>query len=148
MAAEDSAQARTKWYFWVIGVIAVLWTAMGCFDYLMTETHAEWYMKQFTEEQMRYYLSLPAWSIALWAIAVWGGFIGSLLLLLRKRLSVPILLIAALATVVSMFQMFILASGFDVYSDAGNITFTVAIIVFSIFLWWWAKRNRTLGILR
>ena len=40
----------TPVHLWIIGVIALLWNAMGAYDYLMTQTQNEAYMSNFTPE--------------------------------------------------------------------------------------------------
>ena len=148
MASDSTTQTSPKWHFWLIAVLALLWCAMGCFDYIMTETHNASYMSQFSKEQLDFFYSIPAWSIAFWAIAVWGGLIGSLLLLMRRRLSVPIYLISLIGTLVSMLQMYVLSDGMKYMGDGMNMLFTVAIIAISIFLYFYARRCGRVGILR
>ncbi|MEJ2542305.1 MAG: hypothetical protein P8188_20455, partial [Gemmatimonadota bacterium] len=82
---QATTTLRTPWHLWLVGVLALLWNAMGAFDYLMTETRNEGYMGQFTPEQLEYFYAFPAWVVAFWAIAVWGGVLGAIFLLLRKR---------------------------------------------------------------
>ena len=79
--------SRTAWYFWLIGIVALLWNAMGAMDYLMTQTRNDAYMSAFTPEQLAFFYGFPSWVIASWAIGVWGGVLGLLLYAyaLRKR---------------------------------------------------------------
>lgn len=57
-------------HVWVVGGLALLWSAMGAFDYLATQLEWEFYMGQFTEEQLAYFYGFPAWTVAAWALAV------------------------------------------------------------------------------
>ena len=45
----------TPWYLWVIGVVALVWSAMGALDYVMTQTRNETYMSEFTPEQLSFF---------------------------------------------------------------------------------------------
>ena len=76
---------KTPWHLWVIGVVTLLWNAGGAFDYLMTETRAQWYLDQFTPEQLDYFYGFPPWVVASWAVGVWFAVLGSVLLLVRSR---------------------------------------------------------------
>lgn len=49
---SESQRVSTPIHLWIIAVIALLWSAMGAFDYLMTQTQNEAYMGQFTQEQL------------------------------------------------------------------------------------------------
>ena len=63
----------TPWHLWAVGVVGLLWSAMGAMDYVMTQTHNEAYMSAFTPEQLAFFYGIPIWAVATWAIAVWGG---------------------------------------------------------------------------
>ncbi|HLE83884.1 MAG TPA: hypothetical protein VJG13_06065, partial [Thermoanaerobaculia bacterium] len=81
--ASPRGRSRAPVHLWIVGVLALLWSAMGAFDYLATQTRWEPYVGQFTEEQLAYFYGFPAWVVAAWAIAVWGGLLASIALLLR-----------------------------------------------------------------
>ena len=85
----DTNHTQTPGHLWVIGSVAVLWNAMGLFDFVMTMTRNEAYLSGFTEEQLVYFYSFPGWVVALWGIAVIGGELGSVLLLARKSVGGP-----------------------------------------------------------
>ncbi len=75
-------------HLWIVGVLAVLWNAIGAFDYSATQLRIEAYMSAFTPEQLEYFYSFPAWAVAAWAFGVWGALLGSIALLLRKAWAV------------------------------------------------------------
>lgn len=83
-----TAQRSVPAHLWIVGAIALLWNAFGCFDYLMTMSGDEAYLSQFTPEMIAYWESLPAWTAGMWALGVWGGLVGALLLLMRSRYAV------------------------------------------------------------
>jgi len=58
----------------IVGILAVLWNAMGAFDYSATQLRLESYMSQFTTQQLEYFYALPAWTVAAWAIALFLFF--------------------------------------------------------------------------
>ena len=119
--AEDAAVTlqRPPWHLWVVGVLGFLWDSMGAFDYLMTQTQNESYMARFTPEQLEFFYGFPTWLVAFWAIAVWGGLLGTVLLLLRKRLAVPVLLVSFVAMVVTAIHNFFLSNGLEVMGGVG-----------------------------
>ena len=113
MSTETGAitPARAGWKLWLVGIVALLWNAIGALDYVMTQTRNAAYMEQFTPEQLEYFYSFPAWVTAGWAIAVWGGVLGSVLLLLRKRLAEPVYLVSFVAMVITTIHNFVLTDG-------------------------------------
>jgi hypothetical protein len=145
--SQATRTVRTPWHLWVIGVIAVLWNAIGAFDYVMTETKNAAYMSGFPPEQLAWFYGLPAWVIAAWAIAVWGGVLGALLLLLRRRLAVWVLLASLVAMVVTTFQNYVLSNGLEVFADAGSKVFTAVIFVVALGLFLYARAMHKRGVL-
>ncbi|MDH3732883.1 MAG: hypothetical protein OEU54_05080 [Gemmatimonadota bacterium] len=144
-AAIDTP-GRTPRHLWLVGIAGLLWSSMGAFDYLMTETRNESYMSRFTPEQLEFFYGFPTWVVAFWAVAVWGGVLGTLLLLLRKRLAVPVLLGSFLAMIITSIHNFLLADGLAVMGGAG-VAFSVLIFVFALGLWLYARSMAQRGVL-
>ncbi len=138
---EDTAisERRTPWHLWTIGILGFLWSSIGAVDYLMTQTRNEAYMSQFTPEQLEYFYGFPAWVVAFWALAVWGGVLGTILLLLKKRLAVPVLLVSFVSMIVTSIHNFVLADGLDVTGGAG-LAFSGVIFVVALGLWLYARK--------
>ena len=86
---EDAASIpqSTPWHLWLVGILGLLWGSMGAFDYLMTQTQNESYMGEFTPEQLEFFYGFPTWVVSFWALAVWGGVLGTVLLLLKRRVN-------------------------------------------------------------
>ena len=138
---------RIPRHLWVIGGIALLWSAMGALDYVMTQTKNEAYMSGFTPEQLAFFYGIPRWVVAAWAIAVWGGVLGALLLLLRRRLAVWVFLTSLLAMVVTTFHNYLLSNGMDVNGDAFSLGFTVLIFLIALGLFLYARAMDRRGVL-
>ena len=144
---QTSAAARAPWHLWVVGILALLWNAMGAFDYLMTQTENEAYMGQFTPEQLEFFYGFPSWVVAFWAIAVWGGVLGAILLLLRRKLAVGVLLASFLAMVVTSFHNYVLSNGVEVMGGPGPLVFSAAIFVVALLLYLYARAMKARGVL-
>ncbi|MFP3948687.1 MAG: hypothetical protein ACLFWG_08140, partial [Longimicrobiales bacterium] len=76
--------------------------------------------------------------VTFWALAVWGGVLGSLLLLLRKRLAVPVLLVSFASMVVTFTHNFLLTDGMEVMGSAGA-AFSTVIFLVALGLWLYAR---------
>ena len=107
MDMATTADVRVPAHLWIIGILSLLWNAMGCFDYVMTETGNQAYLSQFPPEMMTYMESLPAWTTATWALGVWGGLIGAILLLMRNRYAVWAFILSLVGMALSFGYMFI-----------------------------------------
>jgi len=145
-APTMSDVARAPWHLWLVGILGLLFNSVGALDYLMTQTQNESYMGRFTAEQLEVLYGLPTWLVACWALAVWAGVLGALLLLLRKRLAVPVLLVSLLAMVVTALHNLFAVNG--MYETAGTgLGFLLVIFGFAFGLWLYARAMRERGVL-
>jgi len=144
---QTDSSRRTPRHLWVIGGLSLPWNALGAFDYLMTETHNEAYMGQFTPEQLEYFYGFPAWLVAFWAVAVWGGVLGSCLLLLRKKPAVGVFLASFVAALVTTVYNYGLSNGLDVVGHPVAIAFSAMILVVALLLYLYARAMRNRGVL-
>jgi hypothetical protein len=142
----NESNVKTPVHLWIVGILAVLWNAVGAFDYSATQLRLESYMGQFTAEQLDYFYGFPAWMDAAWAIAVWGSLLGSLALLLRKSWAVWLFAIAILGMAVSTLYNFVLNNGIEVMGSAGA-AFTAVIWVIALLLFFYARAMAKKGVL-
>lgn len=149
MAAADSSGdvvTKTPVHVWIVGVLAILWNAMGAFDYLATQLKIEAYMAQFTPEQLDYFYSIPSWAVGGWAIAVWFALAGSVGLLLRKRWSMWAFGISIAGMILSMVHNYLLSNGLEMMG-AGGLVFSVVIWVIAFALFFYARAMCNKGVL-
>ena len=138
---------KTPRHLWVVGIIAVLWNAIGAFDYLATQLRLEAYMSQFTPEQLAYFYGFPAWAVAAWAIAVWLALLGSIGLLLRKRWAVWLFGISIVGMLITALYNFVLTDGAKLMGS-GAVTFTAVIWFIAIFLFLYSRKMAERRVLR
>ena len=143
-----TAEGRAPAHLWIVGLLALLWSAFGCYDYLMTETANQAYLSQFPPDMITYMDSLPAWTTATWALGVWGGLAGSILLLMRNRYAVWAYGLSFIGAVVGLgYQMFMttmpesMQGGFMAYMPW-------LIIAICAFLLWYSWSQEKNGVLR
>ena len=148
MTNTEVTQTRTApWHLWLVGIVALLWSSMGAFDYFMSQTRNDWYMSKFTPDQLEYFYGFPSWAVAAWAIAVWGGVLGCLCLLFRKRLSEPVFLASFVAMVLTTIYQYLLSDGMDKLGGVGANIFAAAIFIFALGLYFYARALRRGGVL-
>ncbi len=124
-----------------------MWNSMGAMDYVMTQTRNEAYMSAFTPEQLAFFYGFPFWVNASWAIGVWGGVLGSLLLLLRRRIAKWAFLASLIAMIATAFQNYVLSNGLEVIGDAFALMFTGAIFLVAVGLLIYAHTMTKRGLL-
>jgi hypothetical protein len=130
-----------------VSILAVLWNAIGAFDYAATQLKLDFYMSQFTPDQLAYFYGFPAWATGAWAIAVWGSLLGALSLLLRKDWAVALFGTAIAGMVVTFIYNFLLSDGLSMMGTGGAI-FTAVIWLIAFFLFFYARAMAKRGVLR
>jgi hypothetical protein len=129
---------------WLVGILGLLWNGVGAFDYVMTQTRSEAYMERFV--QLEALGGLPAWLVAFWAVAVWGGALGAILVLLRKRLAGPVLLVSLLSMTVTAIHDF--SSDRGLYETGGTgPSFVLVIFLVALGLWLYTRAMAERGVL-
>lgn len=134
-------------HLWIVGVLSLLWNAIGAFDYTATQMKLEFYMNQFTPGQLEYFYGFPSWVDASWAIAVWGALLGSLALLVRKAFAVWLFGVSILGMAATAVYTFILTDSSGVMGE-GAMVFTAVIWAIALFLYFYASamaKRRVLG---
>ncbi len=147
MSTTDSGRGDVPKHLWIVGGVALLWNAVGAFDYLATQLRWQSYMSQFSPEQLEYFYGFPAWTVSAWALAVWSGVAGSAGLLLRRRWSVWIFGLSLVGMAASTAYSFGMSEGAEVMGT-GGVVFTGVIAVVAAFLFLYARRLAAAGVLR
>ena len=127
MADEINGGPSTN--FWIIGGAALVWNLIGLIFYYQEVTLTPEQLESVTEAQRAFMLDKPAWATSAFAIAVTTGVLGSLMLLLRKALAVPMFVISLLAIVVQDLHAFVLANALDVWGPTGLILPSLVIVI-------------------
>jgi hypothetical protein len=140
---------KAPWHLWLVGVVAVLFNAMGAFDYFMSKTQGETYMASMgmTPEQIAYILEMPGWMMVVWPIGVWGAFVASVLLLMRKKLAVPIFVASLAAWFINVIYTYLLSNGGEILGQSMHIM-SVVISALMLFFTWYAWAMSKQGVLR
>ncbi len=130
-------RAATPWHLWAVGIVSLLWNAMGALDYTMTELRNAAYLSAMTPPQIAWLNAIPAWAVALWALGTWGGVTGSLLLLGRRRWAVSAFAVSLLGVIgITAFQLSsampqTMASGNDGVFKLAIVAGAVALLIYA-----------------
>lgn len=134
-------------WFWAVSAAMLLWNGLGAMAYIADATITVDALNALPEAERALRLSRPAWATAAFAVAVFGGVVGCLLLLVRSRWASPVLVLSLLGVAVQMTHAFLIANSYEVYGPPGLIM-PALVLMFSLFLVWFARRARRRGWLR
>ena len=148
----DNATQRTPIHLWIVGGLATLWNGFGCFDYFMTRTRGAAYIESMMPTidgaaMMAYIDSFPIWAAFGWGLGVWAGLAGSILLLLRRGLAVPVLLASLVGAVVGIGYQMANPAGIIEISQGANAIMPYIIIAIALGLFVYARAMRIRKVL-
>lgn len=133
-----SNRAPTPWHLWVIGVLSLLWNAIGAFSYVATQIQLEGYVDAMTQEQLDHFTSFPTWATIAWTIGVGSAVFGSLALLLRRRFAYWLFLVSLLGMIATSVYNFVLTSGAEIMGTP-NVVFSAVIVLVGILLMFYSR---------
>jgi hypothetical protein len=135
-----NGKARPHWSFWLLGVAALAWNAMGCVNYLMQMDPER--LAAYPEAARALVADRPAWATAAFAVGVFGGAAGCVLLLLRTRFAWHLFAASLLGVAVADFQTARYGASGEIW--AGSLS---SLIVAVIMVWYsgLARRRGWIG---
>lgn len=134
--------------FWIVGVVLLLFGIMGASGYVLEMTMDEAaYLENYGQAAVDIRPLTPKWSIAGYAIGVWTGLLGSILLLLRKALAVPVYIVSFLGAFLGWSWYVIDPRAHQMMKESSGWAFMAFVIIACLFSIWWARRQKSKGLL-
>lgn len=135
MGAE---KVKTPIWYWIIASILLIWNLMGILNYVQHMTVTEEMLQQMPENQRILYADFPEWVQIAFAVAVFGGAIGSIALLIKRKLAVQAFILSLIGIVVQMGHSISIAAQMDSGGEWVYIM-TVLLIGTGAFAIWLSK---------
>jgi hypothetical protein len=144
---------RTPVHLWIVGILSLLWNAMGCFDYVMTRMRNTDYLSSAMPNvdpnaMLAWIDGFPIYAQIGWALGVWGGLLGSVLLLVRSRYAVWAYGISLLGAVVGLGYQIAAAPPLAGADDAMSKAMPYVIILVALGLFLYARAMEKKAVLR
>ena len=116
--------------YWIVSVAALVWGAFGVFDFYMTSTGNEEYLKDFPTDMIAWIQGFPLWRKIMWALSVGLSALGGVLLVLRIGLASRALWTGAVLMIAGfVFHDLLMADGLKYYGAAGTIASIIIVLV-------------------
>ena len=150
MVQINVTTAKTPWHVWLVGALGVLWNGYGAYDYSMSQTQGETYLRAagMNDAQIAYFQALPTWMTGVWAIGVWAGVLGAILLLARSRFALHAFLASLAGLVVSLVHTYGLAGAASRAAGAQTPLLSAVLLAGCLFFIWYTAKVTKQGVLR
>jgi hypothetical protein len=130
--SETKLNKAPNWFI-VVAALALGWNLMGVIAYIMQVTMSPEAVAALPQAQRLLIESTPEWATAAFAVAVNGGFLGCLLLLLKRNLAGLFLQLSLAGVLVQMYHSFFMSNSFDVFGPGGMVM-PVMVVVIAVYL--------------
>ena len=144
MADQDYARRPVPGWYMVGAIASVLFMLVGCAGYLLTVTVDP---QSLPIDQRAMVLAQPTWMMAAYAIAVWVGLAGTVMLVLRRKLAQPLLLVSLIAAAVTFLPYAVVPQVRDTIST-NDIAAALIVLAITWTIFWFARHSRQRGWLR
>ncbi len=120
--------------------MGLVWNIFGVVQFVSTlnGTVGSMMSQGLTEAQAKLYLGLPQWMNIAFAIGVFGGVIGSVLLLLKKKLALRVFGVSLAGYIVLYFGDITLGV-FEAFGTK-QVVILSTVLAIAVFLVWFSKR--------
>ena len=151
---DHATSGRAPVHLWIVGALALLWNAFGCYDYLMTRMRDTDYLAKMMptvdpNAALAWVDAFPIWAQFGWGLGVWGGLIGAILLLVRSRWAVLVLGLSLLGAVLGLGYQALAApplAGMEDSTAAAVMPYIIIGVALALFVY--ARSMRAKGVLR
>ncbi len=134
--SEDS-NGKPPLAVWIISGVFLTWNLIGLMFYYMQVTMTPEFMAEnFSDAQVAFMMSTPAWATAGYATAVNAGVIAALLLLMRKKWAKTFFILSFAGVLVQDFDAFVLSDVIEVWGTSASYLPTVVIIICAAEIWY------------
>lgn len=131
---EDTTTRPPKMFYGISGA-ALIWNLLGVWAYIAQVTMSQEALAALPDAERALYENMPAWATGAFAVAVFAGAIGSLLLLLRKALALPVLIVSMAGVLIQMVHNFLLSDALEVMGPASAIGPVIVVIIGAYLIW-------------
>jgi len=128
-------------WFRPAAIAATLFMLLGAASYLFSVMADPTTMSL---DQRAVYEAEPWWMTGAYGLAVWPGLMGAVLLLLRKKIAVPVLLLSMIATIV-WFAGFLFVRDLRLNMSSDELAAPAIILVLTWTIYWFARHSGQRG---
>jgi len=124
----------------IIAILAILWNLMGVMSYIGQSLITSGQMEGDDLMIMDY----PTWVTAAYATAVFSGFIGSITLLMRKKISNLLFILSLVCVIAKSIYDYTIVDN-EYFYTTGALVFSALIYLIAIYLIMYSKKGMDKG---
>jgi hypothetical protein len=134
-----SASARPGW-FRIAAIVFLLWNLFGCYMFWSQYSMTPEQIAALPAGQQQLWNAMPAWMWIVYGVAVVSGALGAVMLLLNKRVAMPLFALSLLAIVVQFAQAFLPGGAVEVLGAGAALPMPAVITLVGVLQVWVARK--------
>ena len=134
MSSQANNRETPNWIY-VASVIFIGWNMTGAIFYLNEMFMGPEMFDTMNSAQQDFFSSRPAWVTASYATAVWVGLVGAFLLLLRKRLALPVFIVSLIGALLQITYNLFIGGGLEAFGPSALIVPSLVTIIGFVEVW-------------
>ena len=138
---DEYAPRPLAGWFKPAAVASLLFMGLGCISYLM---HVLADPATMPLDQRAAYEAEPVWVTGAYAVAVWAGLVGTILLVLRKKLAVPALALSLIAVLIWLAGLLVVTPLRESMS-ANDLLVAIVVTALTWTVFWFARPSGQRG---
>jgi hypothetical protein len=138
-----SARPLARWY-WIAAVASLLFMLLGVWGEVMTEVTDP---AALPIDQRVMVEARPVWMIVAYGVAVWSGLLGAVMLVFRRKLAQPLMLVSLIACALT-FLPYAVVPGIRDNITTNDIAVAIVVIAITWTIFWFARHSAQRGWLR
>jgi hypothetical protein len=150
---SDITDSKPSIWFWMMSIVLLVWALGGSSIYIayFVETPEEFAATAESAANAQaygnYISNIPVWAIAVGVIAAAARLLGAIGLLARRAWALPLYVISLIFFLAALYRAFVLANVASVMSPS-HIGVEITFVALSVFAIWFARKNKSIGILK
>ena len=120
--------AIPKW-FKAVAILAFVWNLLGVMAFVNQMSMTPEMLAELSQAEQDLYAATPVWAIAAFAVAVFAGALGSLALMLKKKICYRLLIASFAGVAIQMFHSFFISNSFEIYGPGSTIMPMMVIVI-------------------
>jgi hypothetical protein len=150
---QQAVSARAPAHLWIVGILSLLWSWFGSYDYLMTRMRNVDYLASAMpgvdpKATLAWVDGFPMWAQVGWGLGVWMGLLGSILLLIRSRWAVWSYGLSLVGAILGLGYQITMAPPLAGAEGPMMTVLPAIVILLAVFLFLYARTMEKKGVLR
>lgn len=134
-----SVSTRPGW-FRIAAIVFLLWNLFGIYMFWTQRSMTPEQIAALTPGQQQLWNAMPAWMWIVYGVAVFSGALGALMLLMNKRMALPLFALSLLAVVVQFAQVFFPGGAVEVLGAGAALPMPLCITAVAVLEVWVARK--------